>query len=351
MNTSTVDNDINAFAVELLQQTGAIIDWSSHASNGLVLAPPDVAKSLGQSKDSFTIGASADADLPLGLGTEFLPQSGRLLETYVPRVGLFTVPSVVTKKSGIAELVDATFGWQNARVRVRDVVPVVVPYHYWWFHGVFNSDDAWESVTQVCLNGHTLIPTDGIDLLHAIDLREAHTPLIDQKETVAAARCVATRNLIDAGKSFIERAEQRWDRDRRRLKDYYRALRRDLAAPNRRTKSTLSPEDVAAKERIVDLELKRKLLEIDERYAFQLTVSPTAVAEVQLSTVAVDLDVQRKSAVRPYRIYLNPTSRKFERILCDRCHTPHYRLWFTNEDVESRCEGCFHARSNGATLV
>ncbi len=59
----------------------------------------------------------------------------------------------------------------------------------------------------------------------------------------------------------------RIQRDRRRLREYYGALLREADHKKPRGGVKPDPEKIAARKRAVDLELRRKLAELDERYA------------------------------------------------------------------------------------
>ena len=84
---------------------------------------------------------------------------------------------------------------------------------------------------------------------------------------------------MTASAEFVRRVEQRLERDRKRLQDYYRALSREADGSKRRAAAVPSPEEIAAKKRAVDLELRRKLAELNENYALRAELRPVVVAQ------------------------------------------------------------------------
>jgi hypothetical protein len=111
------------------------------------------------------------------------------------------------------------------------------------------------------------------------------------------------RRLIVASADFVRRIEQRLERDRKRLQDYYRALSREADGSKRRTPVTPSPDDIAAKKRAVDLELRRKLAELNENYAMRAVLRPVVLARFRLPVFLVPIVIQRKQATRDYQLY------------------------------------------------
>jgi hypothetical protein len=99
-------------------------------------------------------------------------------------------------------------------------------------------------------------------------------------------------------------------------------------------------EKAAAKKRAVDLELRRKLAELDERYAMQAVLEPLVLARTALPVLAIDLLVQRRRARRTHHVYWNPLLKQLEPMRCSRCGNGAYALAFTDEDVEALCQAC-----------
>jgi formylmethanofuran dehydrogenase subunit E len=90
----------------------------------------------------------------------------------------------------------------------------------------------------------------------------------------------------------------------------------------------------------VDLELRRKLAELDERYAMQATLAPVVVIRTQTPVTAVALSVFRKQAHAVRTVYWNPLVKHFDPIACTRCGEGTFAAAFTEEEVQALCPAC-----------
>ena len=128
--------------------------------------------------------------------------------------------------------------------------------------------------------------------------------------------------------------------DRRRLREYYAALVREAEHKRARGAEQPDPEKLAAKKRAVDLELRRKLAELDERYAMEAVLEPLVLVRTEIPVMAVDLMVQRKPARRQHVVYWNPLLKQIEPLCCSRCGGGAFSVTFTDEQVEPLCIAC-----------
>jgi hypothetical protein len=329
------------FTTRLIEQTGGMVEWQASEPVGLAIAPMDLAACLGQTEETFSLSMQAGGSgLSLGLGSEFIDLAARALQRFVPAVGSFAMPNLPVKKSDFQRSVDQAFGWHNARAKVQQGAVTQVAYHMWWFHVVPRSDDAWESLIRVTINCELGLPCPLGDVLDAIDLVPTTTTGSSPEATLELAALRAESETLQQAQPFLQRVDQRLDRDRNRLREYYRALGREVATPNRRTKVASNEEDRAAQQRAIKLELQRKLSELDERYALDALLVPVALAEFHVPGLAIDVNIQRKTAVRTFRLIWNGLLKRIEPLRCSRCGNGAYNFWFTNDDVEPVCTGC-----------
>ncbi|MHB8952976.1 MAG: hypothetical protein ACYC4U_08330 [Pirellulaceae bacterium] len=344
MSATTVESQLRELTQRLIEQTGGMIDWPADQRRGAALVPRDVASCLGQSEESFPVALSeTDGGLSVDLGGEFLDAAARTLATYVPAQGTFAVPHLAVKKSEFQRTVDQAFGWQNARGKVLQGSVIAIAYHTWWFHVALRSEDVWETFTEVTVNcdGGTCCAMNG--LLDVMDLKPAGDLTRTPDTTLMTAASHAQQRTLLEAQPFLDRMEKRLERDRERLRQYYRALLREISTPNRRLKTVPSPEAIAARERAVKLELQRKLAELEERFVFEGLLRPTALAEFHIPGLAIDVRIQRKAATRTFRLFWNGIQKRLEPLRCSRCGKGAYNLWFTNEEVEPVCGTCHDA--------
>ncbi len=341
MSDTSIQVQLRDFTRHLIEQTGGIVEWPADQPQGMALAPREVAACLGQADESFPVAVSAvDHGLSLDLGGQFLDAAARTLATYVPAQGVFALPYLPVKKSEFQRTVDQAFGWQNARGRVVQGSVTSIVYHTWWFHAALRSEDVWESLVDVTVNCDAGICTALDGLLDVAGLKPAGGLARTPDTTLETAASHAQQRVLLEARPFLDRMEKRLERDRQRLRQYYRALLRETATPTRRVKTVPSAEELAARERAVKLELRRKLVELEECYVFEGLVRPAALAEFHVPGLAIDVRIQRKTATRIFRLFWNGIQKKLEPLRCAGCGRGAYNLWFTNDEVEPFCAAC-----------
>ena len=342
MSVTALDRDLQAFTVELFERSGGAADWPAPELPGSVVVPLEIVTRAQLPGEEFTLDtAPAAGSLHVGLGSEFLDVAARVLDAAVPREGLFCIPDRYLTSRDLTEKIARTYGWQNARARHGVAEPALVEYHLWTLVGSLRSEETWEAIFRLAVNAESQAVIALPDVLTEPDIRAA-----EPVNTSACADSYATmvaegkRRLIAASTDFVRRVEQRLERDRKRLHDYYRALLREADGSKRRTNAVLSPDEIAAKKRAVDLELRRKLAELNENYALRAVLRPVALARVQLPALVVPLVIQRKQAVRDYRLYWNSLLRQFEPLSCSRCRRATFVATFENDTVNLLCAAC-----------
>jgi hypothetical protein len=264
-----------------------------------------------------------------------------VLDVAVPRDGSFCIPERYLTSRDLTDKIARTFGWQNARAKCRTAEPALVEYHLWTFLASLQSEDVWEAIVQVAVNAENQAVIELTDVFQEPDLiGEASANATVEPSTHATAIAEGKRRLITASSGFVRRVEQRLERDRKRLQDYYQALSREADGSKRRAATPPTPDEIAARKRAVDLELRRKLAEINENYALRAALRPVSVARVRLPALVVPVAIQRKQAIREYRLYWNSLLKKFEPLSCSRCRRPTFSATFTNETVDLLCSTC-----------
>ena len=211
----------------------------------------------------------------------------------------------------------------------------------WTLLGSLRSEDVWEAIFRIAVNAESQGIVELPDVFQEPDLIGEEPPNVpDTPATHVTAIAEGKRRLIAASTEFVRRVEQRLERDRTRLQDYYRALSREADGSKRRTAAVPSPDDIAARKRAVDLELRRKLAELNESHALQAVLRPVVVARVRVPALVVPVAIQRKQAIRDYRLYWNSLLKSFEPLSCSRCRRPTFSATFANETVDLLCTTC-----------
>lgn len=339
----SLDQQLQAFAVELFEQSGGAADWPSPDEPGSVVVPAELAAAATLPGETFALSSDpAHGDLHVGLGGDFLEAASRVLDVAVPRTGVFRISDRYLTTRDLAEKVAQTFVWQNARGRCGAGDPGLARYERWTLAASMHSEDIWETILHVTINAGSMSPVELPELFEEPDLGPDRQDLAaDGPATLEAALAEGKRRLIAASTEFVRRVEGRLERDRRRIQDYYRALSREAGGGKRRTTAAPpSPEEIADRKRAVDLELRRKLLELSENYAIRAELRPVAMALVRLPVLIVPVVIQRKQSTREYRLYWNPLRKQFEPLACNRCGRATFSATFTNETVDLLCTPC-----------
>ncbi len=336
-----VQNRLREFTEALLGRAGALVEWPPSAEEGLALLPPEAAARIGfADSESVRLAFPAGGDgLCVNLATDFLDRVVPLLAAE-PRIGSFQVPERYLKKGDMAEAIARAFTWHNAKVVVRNALPARVSYHAWQFFASIVSEDRWEDVISVAVNAQSGAAVPLPDALSGLDLQPHTEPLRAAAGSYRGALRHAIAQVELRAAPFAERLEARLERDRRRLRDYYGALLREESTRRHREWTPEVKEKQDARRRAVQLELQRKLAELDETYALKGELAPVALVRIEAQVLAVHCEVFRKQARREHTLYWNPIPKELEPMCCEACGTSTFSIVFTDGDVRPLCFPC-----------
>lgn len=335
--TVPVQEQLRTFATTLLERRGALVEWPPADQAGAAMLPPEVANAVGTTDDVVPVGYEASTGLAVNLAGDFLEWSGRLLDA-VPSLGAFRIRDLYLKRKDLDEAISRAFTWPNARVKFREGRETTVEYHTWWFHTVLSSEDRWETCFSVSLNTASGVEIELPDPLGLWEIQPQRDPSV-QVSSYQRAADVAKQRLLRTSAAFLDRMDVRLQRDRKRLHDYYHALVRE-SEKKRRGQTQPDPEKVEATKRAVSLELRRKLAELDERYAITAALRPVVLVRTEVPVLAVDLSVFRKQSHQIHTLYWNPLLKQFEPLRCSDCGDGAFTASFTNETVAPLCQKC-----------
>jgi len=155
----------------------------------------------------------------------------------------------------------------------------------------------------------------------------------------AAARAALARIELDS-RPFVERLEARLERDRKRLQGYYHALLRGAGKRQARRGREEDPARKEARAQAVQLELRRKLAELDERYACRLDLAPLALVRTDAPALAVRCHVLRRSTAGMITIFWNAITKEIEPLCCSRCGLSTFAVAFSDDKLALLCAAC-----------
>jgi len=346
--STTLQKELRAFAAKVLERRGGLVDWPDEAVVGTAVVPPEVAALLPEGKEEVRLSVEGGGTgWSVNLAGEFMEMAGRLLEAE-PRIGVFRLPELYLKRSQLEEAMAKTFSWLNVRVRPRDISATSLEYHTWRFLATLASEDRWEALTTATVNAASGAIIDLPDPLALWELQPGKREETAPQDTFERAASAVARKIRVMAGEFIARMEGRLQRDRKRLRDYYNAMLREAKARKSRPRHVENPEEIEAgkkeiesQERAVDLELRRKLIELDQRYAMEATLRPLVLIRTEIPVMRIRLEVIRKQSQRFHDVYWNPLLKHFEPLPCSRCQTEAFSLAFSNEQGAPLCSFCW----------
>lgn len=340
--SSGIQGQLREFATHVLERSGGLVDWPADAEAGAAVVPEEVAAAVGVDDDTLRLTTQpGTGGWCVSLATDFLETAGRLLEAE-PRTGSFAVGELYLKRRGLDEALRRAFTWLNSKVVVFDTRAASVEYHTWWFRASLTSEDRWETRLALTINSATSAEIELPDPLALWELQPRSTAGHKAPATYSRAVARALPRVKAAAEDFFRRMDGQIDRDRRRLREYYGALLKEADRKKPRGGSAPDPEKTAERKRAVELELRRKLAELDERYAINGLLEPLVLIRTEIPVLAVDLSVHRKRASKRHTVYWNPLLKAFEPMSCARCGNNAFAVAFTDDEVEPLCADCWH---------
>ena len=141
--------------------------------------------------------------------------------------------------------------------------------------------------------------------------------------------------------AFLDRMDGRLQRDRKRLHDYYHALVRESEKKKARGHAPPDPEKIEATKRAVGLELRRKLAELDERYAMEAALAAGRSRPHRSARVGGGLvGVPQAGAQDAHGLLESAAEAVRARFVAAVCGDSAFAVAFSNEEVEPLCQGC-----------
>jgi hypothetical protein len=323
------------FTRTVLERRGALVEWPATADEGWAMLPPELAARFDKAELLRLSHRPESGGLCANLATDFLDRIAPLVDAE-PRIGLLQIPEMYLKKAAMDEPVARAFTWLNAKVKVKAAEAQRVEYHSWSFRTALNSEDTWEDLVQFTLNA-----VSGAEVAmpepQGLNDTQPYTPAAGNAvDTLRQAHRRAAAHVEQRAASFVARLESRLARDRKRLRDYYNALLKETQY----SRPSEHQEKLEDKRRAVELELRRKAAELEERYVLRATLAPLALIRLELPVLAVQCEVFRKQARKLHTLYWNPVLTALEPLCCSVCGASSFAITFTDDEVLPLCPAC-----------
>jgi len=342
--SATADR-LRRFAAATLERHGALLDWPENAAVGDAVLPPALATRLGV-RELARVGTvdggggrTADGppiDVRLDLAGDACERlQGLALE--LPASAAVRASERTPRRMDAVSVLAASLDIRNARVSLLEARAEDLEYHAWQVAASIAGEESWEDLVGVVVAAETGAPVPLADpwldeswLACRIDSppRDTRLAALDAAACLAGARAVPT---------FV-RLGQRLNRDRARLRDYYGAL----LGEGRKARGPAPDATVqAAKRRAVELELARKLAEIEERARLRASLRPVALLRLLLPGWRLSVRIQRRTEVRTLSMAWNHRTGGLEPVRCAHCQTPGRSFLARDADVALLCPSCW----------
>ncbi|MDJ0706566.1 MAG: hypothetical protein QNJ46_25125 [Leptolyngbyaceae cyanobacterium MO_188.B28] len=335
------DNPILAAIEEVVSLQDGVAEYTG--PNVLeTLLPKEVAKALSVKEEvAFTTSAEDRNSYFVTYNSEILAKFESLLnqQGYVATFGIHYGDYL--KTTGFDKIVAESLHPLNGLIRVIDANPRKTSYILCNVAYTATADEKRIGMISFFMNELTgVAPAEVGDALLWESDQIAIAPLDDQttvpfdhlSDIIAnTAERLINQDLENWRKSL----NRKQGRDEERLRAYYGAIKREIRAKIK--KRHLSGEDEErelARIKATDMELKRKLADLAERYSLRIEAQLHSALVVLLQTVHVECELVRKKHKRRIIAIWNPYLKTIEPLRCEKSGVPVKSFYLADADAQ-----------------
>lgn len=289
--------------------------------------PKSVAKVLGVSDSvTFTTSAADRNAAFVSFNSEIFYRCATLLGAEGSLVSFAVQYPGYLKQSGFESLVTETLCPQNGLLRIEKVTPAWTPYCRFNVAYTAEADEKRLGLASFWLNGLTGVAGVGVGdaLLWESDrISVPEGVAFETAKIWSIAQQVAQQEIEREIIPWRNSLERKLNRDERRLRDYYQTIIEEI---QRKSQKRKLEGDSLAKEmsriEATELELKRKLADLEQRFNLLVTAHVHSVLVVWLRTVHIDCELVRKKGRRRAIAVYNPYTKIVEPWRCEVTNLP-----------------------------
>ena len=154
------------------------------------------------------------------------------------------------------------------------------------------------------------------------------------------ARAAAEEELAE----FFKSMERRLWRDVKSTREYYEALGDEMRSSLSQSKLT-EQQRVEREAKIEDLpaEMERKIVDIEQKYKVDVSVTARAALRFLVDVVQVYIELKHRKYQRSLRLIWNPVTRAIDPLVCERCRQTMTRVhpFIEGSSIRLLCHTCF----------
>ena len=334
---------------EVLETSGCLVEEDRERLE--VVLSQDVATTLGLKEHQY-LYFSPDKRSDDGI---FVSYDSTILEHISQLVagrGLFyqvNLANLYLKQEGLHEAISRKVTFPNSIYRLKSKGKMIVSYLVFNFCYSAISERKMEGLIPVIVNEVTLSTPMGIlkypessSGYHEESEETGEVARRPVEEVYQIASQVARQEVKKALVDFKRSLEWRLNRDITRLQEYYGTLKEE--SQSRIEKKGLTGEEKErelSKIRAIDLELRRKIKEQQDRYAIRVEVELATALRLTLPVRSVVLRVRRKEKERDFTLLWNPLLKEIELPVCEACLNTIEEIYFCDEKLHQLCRQCY----------
>lgn len=317
--------ELERFVEATLRRAGALTERTGGDCVEVVL-PESVAAALRLPEASRLRlrGAPEPGEAHAGYGSDLLTGLCSLAEAAGRRYRL-ELAAALPKRERVERELEGVLSFRNAVGRVESLDEAVLRYLVFDFRYVALSEERHEGTASVAVHvdgGWSPALPEALEgfLAGHPDARSGwseESEPFDAARHFRTARALALARALEGSRPFIARMERRLQRDTRRVGEYYDSLRREVE--ERRPARSADPRSLDSRLDAIEAEKRRRLRDLERRYAVALRVEPLSVLALRVRGLRLAARLQRRKSERRACLAWNPLARQFDRWLCDSC--------------------------------
>ncbi|MEM7592361.1 MAG: hypothetical protein AAF383_12705 [Cyanobacteria bacterium P01_A01_bin.83] len=306
------------------------------------LLPVDIARSLDISDSlSFSTRADTPDSYFVTYNSEIFGRFSNLLDYQGYAAALSIKYDGYLKTTGFEKKISDTLCAQNGLIRVGKSFAAPTPYILCNFSYTASADEKRLGMISFFINGLTGIP--GVEIGDALSwksdqvcLKDASTlghinfePLLNTAQSYAS-------KLIDTEITpWRKSLSRKLGRDEERIKNYYNTIISEIKAKIKKKKlEGEAKEKELARSRATQMELKRKLTDLYERYDLSVTAQLHSSLVILLPTVHIECELIRKKARRSAMAIWNPYLKVIEPLRCEESNIPVTNFYLSDQEAK-----------------
>ena len=306
------------------------------------LLPIDVAQTLEVSDSvSFTTRAGINDSYFVTYNSEIFEKFSTLLGNDGYIAALTIKYDGYLKTTGFEKLVNSTLRPQNGLIRVGRAFGALTPYVLCNVAYTADANEKRLGMVTFFVNGITGVP--GVEIGDALSWKSDQMPL----NSVNPLQEVQFEKLLDIASEYASKLidaeitpwrkslSRKLGRDEERVKNYYGAIVSEIKAKikKKNLEGELQEKELA-RIKATQMELKRKLTDLYERYSLLVSAQLHSALVILLQTVHIECELIRKKQRRNIIAIWNPYLKIIEPLRCEQSNLPVTSFYLSDQEAQ-----------------